>query len=1161
MTKSGNSNSGTGSRGRRSAGRRILTILLSSAAVLCMALLACIQIVLSESFLTRTAREIASEYVDGQVGFSDINASVFRSFPNLSVQIDSFSITYPHDRFASFDSTTTASGFPASAGRSPEGDTLASFDRFTLSLNYLSLLTGRVRLRKAELSGPRIFLRSYGGDTANWNILRTEEKEDDADTTLSIPPVSVGRVILGGGPLVTYSDMSDSVSGTFRMKEMRLGGRYIPRHGIPEKIFCTVNSVLAEGALASDTLAFGLDRLELKSLGDSCRLSLDSEVSMALGEYGNLSLPVSLEAGMVPDFRRGIHRASDIKAKVASIDIEGEALVDLSGEQPCIKAELSIGREKISDLMESLSSLSGLLPGIGTIRTDAEISAQCSLDGFYDSAKGILPKISASVTVPESHLRWKGFSEGCRFNLDARASTEEGGLKAEIKDFNLLAEGFRMNLSGGSGNILEADPLLTIDGRVHAVLDSLAKHLPDSLEITASGNLDGTVGGGFRFSELDPFNFGDLGLECSFMSDGIDIADRRDSITAHLGRTVATIGKGSDSRTTISARVDSLFAEYGTSTFIRGTGLHLFAHNTKETVDGDEDNHPLHGHLEIGSAGMMDMDLNFVGVKGSENIFSISRTTRDGKNVPNLNLTGSNEKIIIRSGVNRISADALSFAVNALPARTRTRTRHRNQHASEENAEGQEYARQEINIQLGESLMQYYRNWNLEGSLDLGGCSIITPHFPLENRITHLEGRFDNDRIDLTGLRIGSGSSDISATGSVSGFRRMLSGRRGKLDISLDLDSDFIDLNEIFTALASGENFRDSEKSGLYTGGSDSDYLTSIQEQAAKDSVTQSSALIIPANLEARLSVNANTLKYSDMETSWFSSDIILKDRCLQLTNALAMTNMGDVFLEGFYSGRTKDDLKAGFDFTLSNVTAEKVISLFPAVDSIMPMLQAFNGLLDCEIAATASIDTSMSIIMPSISGIVKIDGKNLSLADSESLNKLRKTLMFKDKDSSSIDNMSIRGIVRENKLDIFPFIMKVDRYTMAIDGTQQFDQSFRYHLSAIRSPIPMRFGVNLSGCFDDWRWKIGKARYKSTKIPLFEDEVDDLRHNLMAAIHSIFDNGVDDALRRNEASQEAIENRKAEIEYVAGETGEMEGAEKTLWETLRINLPGVDKQ
>ena len=79
---------------------------------------------------------------------------------------------------------------------------------------------------------------------------------------------------------------------------------------------------------------------------------------------------------MVPDFRRGIHRASDIKAKVASIDIEGEALVDLSGEQPCIKAELSMGREKISDLLESLSSLSGLLPGIGTIRTDAEIRAQ-----------------------------------------------------------------------------------------------------------------------------------------------------------------------------------------------------------------------------------------------------------------------------------------------------------------------------------------------------------------------------------------------------------------------------------------------------------------------------------------------------------------------------------------------------------------------------------------------------------------------------------------------------------------------------------------------------------------------------------------------------------------------------------------------------------------
>ncbi|MGN1214915.1 MAG: hypothetical protein ACI4TJ_01585, partial [Candidatus Cryptobacteroides sp.] len=910
-------------------------------------------------------------------------------------------------------------------------------------------------------------------------------------------------------PLVEYSDIPNSLAGTAVMKEMSLSGRYVPQKGMPEDLSFIVDSMSVTGCFRDGSLAFGLDRLELAGEGEAYSLALASSVDMVSGGTKKLSIPLGLEAGLFPDAGRKVHQIKGLKASVASLDIEGEALVDLSGDHPCFTADAAIDRESLAEIKDYLT---GLYPELKQLRTDARISTRVHLEGLLEDTARIL---------------------------------------TEVEDFRFTAGGLRLNLSGKSDNILEEDPKFEIEGNLHAALDSLASYLPDSLEVTASGKLDGKVGGSFRLSELDPFNFSGIGLECELRSNGIDITERRDSITAHLGSTVATVGKGPDAKTRISARVDSLFAEYGTSTFIRGTGIHLFAHNTDEAVDGAESNHPLHGHLEIGSAGMMDMDLNFVGVKSSENVFQIRRHVRDGRNVPHLNLSTDNERIIIRADANRISADGLSMEVNANPAKPRARTRRRDLPPAL-----QDSLKQEINIQLGESVMKYYRNWDLDGAIHMNGCSVITPHFPLENRITGLEGRFNNDRIDLSGVRFESGTSDISATGSVSGIRRALSPRHGKLILSLDLNSDFIDLNQIFTALAAGEKFRETEKAGLATGGSDSEYLTSIQQQAAEDTLAQSAALIIPAGVEARFTVNASTLKYSEMETSWFSSDIIMKDRCLQLTNALAMTNMGDVFLEGFYSSRSKDDLKAGFDFTLSNVTAEKVISLFPAVDSIMPMLQAFNGLLDCEIAATASIDSSMSLIMPSISGIVKIDGKDLSLADSESLNKLRKTLMFKDKDSSYIDNMSIRGIVRDNLLEIFPFIMKVDRYTVAIDGKQQFDQNFRYHLSAIKSPIPMRFGVNLNGNFEDWKWRIGKARYKSTKIPLFDNEVDDLRHNLMTAIHTIFDKGVDDALRSNEASQEAIENKKTEIEYAAGDTGELNEAEKTLWETLRNSLP-----
>ena len=65
-----------------------------------------------------------------------------------------------------------------------------------------------------------------------------------------------------------------------------------------------------------------------------------------------------------------------------------------------------------------------------------------------------------------------------------------------------------------------------------------------------------------------------------------------------------------------------------------------------------------------------------------------------------------------------------------------------------------------------------------------------------------------------------------------------------------------------------------------------------------------------------------------------------MKERCVQILNTSATTNMGGIQFDGFYSTRTKEDLKTGFSLNMSDITAEKVIELLPAVDTIMPMLK-----------------------------------------------------------------------------------------------------------------------------------------------------------------------------------------------------------------------------
>ena len=133
---------------------------------------------------------------------------------------------------------------------------------------------------------------------------------------------------------------------------------------------------------------------------------------------------------------------------------------------------------------------------------------------------------------------------------------------------------------------------------------------------------------------------------------------------------------------------------------------------------------------------------------------------------------------------------------------------------------------------------------------------------------------------------------------------------------------------------------------------------------------------------------------------------------------------------------------------------------------------------------------------------------------------------------AASIDRMSVEGLISDNRLEIFPFVLSIDRYTLAMSGVQNLDSSFKYHISVIESPLLFRMGVDLSGTFDDFKFKIGKAKFKSTDVPVFSTVVDKAKLNLAQSIHDIFIKGAEAAIRENE-NQQAIADFKKRTGYV----------------------------
>ncbi|MBO4230605.1 MAG: hypothetical protein J5886_02890, partial [Bacteroidales bacterium] len=1045
---------------------------------LVVAIIAAIQIVLSPKFLTATANKYAAEYVDGQVSFSNIKASVFKSFPNLNVTADGFFVV----------------------GQDPP-DTLASFDRLSLSVNYMEALQGKIKVKRAILEHPRIFLHQYDSTRASWDIIKIPSSEDTS--SFSLPPISVGKVSLEKTPYIEYISDPDSIAA-----------------------------------------AVSLDHLTIKSpRNNQYDVDLESSIALDMSSTGKMDIPVVIKAGLSPDFERKVFSVNDLKASVAMLDLVADGLVDMSADSIYIKASAAMDDESVEEVTKYFGNN---FPTLKKLDTDAKLSLDASCDGFYNPKTGKLPELTVHAFVPNSKIAWKGLDEKGRFDLDATASIRDGILSAQVPGLTLKIKGADVKLKGSSEDLLSDDPLLKVDSRIHLVLDSLMRFLPEGTDIRARGNLDGNLKGSFRISQLDLYNFDKIGIQGSLSSPGIRVRAFGDSLSAFLGRTSVSLGPlsktspsdSSSKHVGLTASVDSLSAQYGPSTYFRGRGIRLTARNSEETVKGTKNHHPLTGRVDIASIGMRDLDSIFVGIRDSKNTYKLYQAPKDGETKPYLNISSQNKGIFVRESVNRYSLREAALTLSASPAVQQARARINldslRQARPSRRVRERDFEKKDIRISLGESFSKYIKEWDIAGTLKVGSGKVITPYFPLENNLSDLDGKFTNNTIDLSSLTIRSGSSDVSARGSLSGLRRVLSSRRGLLNLNLNLSSNTIDLDELLLAVGAGQGYVPPGDKAALEGMDDDSYLETVQGEAVVDSSALSSLIVVPGNLIAKVSVQAGTIRYSDLETSFASTELEMKQRCLQISNTLAMTNMGEVFMEGFYSTQTKKDITAGFDLMFSNITAEKVIQLFPAVDSIIPMLKSFAGLLDCELAATSSIDTTMSIVLPSLNGMVKIDGKDLTLSESEGLDKLRKTLKFKDRDSSYIEKMSVRGIAKENQLEVFPFILKVDRYTLALDGLQGFDQNFKYHVAAIKSPVPFRFGVNLGGNFSDWKWKLGKAKFKSTKIPLFDDEIDGLRLNLVSSIHNIFERGIENAIKRNEEAQQAIEDKKAEVAYSA---------------------------
>lgn len=1035
--------------------------------------------ILTPARLTAIVRDTAAEYIDGDISLGKVELTVWSTFPHARVDIDSLTIR-------------TQTLAPFSHQIPGYTDTLLTLRHMHGGIDLARLALGHIHLTNVEIRALGVNAFAIDSARTNFDILRIPtDTISDQPATSSLPDISIERFAILDSRPIRYISLADTISASLILASTSLTDAGLPAYRL-------------------DTgLKAGVDLPPDLSLTD-ITLSTDGRITWQSDTPYALSLD---------NFTVGIN---DLPFTLSTaLDFADTLRVD--------RFTLEMPTAKATDILHAIPS--SLLPTLPEIKSDLTVALKATLAEPYAPARDTIPTLDLDLDIPGGHINYGNefFIDNIALQLTAHIDgTRLDQSTVSVSRFDFRRLGTAFTLTANATRLL-SDPRIdgTFDGTVD--FDRLPPRLIGIIPGDIHGRLTADSDFALRLSDLTPEHFhrarltGKVALS-NFRYSLIDSVETRlytRDATLRLGTADAFTSRDNqhrvDSLLTLSVKFDTLALLYDNMNFeLSNLRAGIGCLNTADSRDTTQVN-PIGGSFHFDRFRFTAPDSTRLRLRDISARATLRRYQGDRK-LPEIlaNITAKRIRYIDR--LNRVSLTDGTFDLSAnikprqqrsaadsaaIAARRRRTRQQRWQTAGTES----------VTMDLDSTTRRLIRRLNLHGNITAKRGRLFTPYFPLRNSIADLNMDFSTDSLTFRRVRYRAGESDFTLSGKVTGISRFLTSRSGTspLRIRFHSHSDKIDVNQLSYAVFAGAAFAEKEAATAVDLSTidDDDNLDATLMATAADTVT---AIVVPFNIDAEMTLRADTIIYTDIALRQFAGSLLMRNGAINLSNLSALTDFGSASLTALYSAPQKDNIRFGFGMQLDKVDLKEAIGLIPSVDSLMPLIRNFAGIVNADVAATTDIDSAMNFIMPSLNAAIKLEGDSLVLLDPDTFKSVSKWLLFKKKDRNIIDHMGVELLVANSTLQLFPFMFDIDRYRIGVMGYNDLALNLNYHVSVLKSPLPFKFGINITGNTDDMKIRVGKARYNEKSAAQSIAIVDTTRVNLLKQIENVFRRGANSA-------------------------------------------------
>lgn len=374
--------------------------------------------------------------------------------------------------------------------------------------------------------------------------------------------------------------------------------------------------------------------------------------------------------------------------------------------------------------------------------------------------------------------------------------------------------------------------------------------------------------------------------------------------------------------------------------------------------------------------------------------------------------------------------------------------------------------------------------WRPQLSVDLSQAEVDIAGIDEKVIIPEIDFFYSNKEFHIEKSKIIVGNSDFELTGDVTNIGRWLR-KKGDLTGELNFVSNHTDANELLSLL--------SAKQG-------SEEVEAVENETKKVEVTtsESEPFLVPTHIDLTLNTKIRHAQFMDQTATNLGGRIYIKDGMLVLEEVGFICNAAKLQLTAMYRTPRRNHIYVGFDYHMIDINIHELIGMIPEIDSMMPMLKQFKGNAEFHLAAETFTNAQYKIKPSTLRGAASIFGKDLVVLDNTTFDKISKLLMFKKKTENKVDSISAEMTLYKKEIDVYPFSVSMDNYTVALGGRHNLDMTFDYNINVLS---PIYLGVNVSGNLNDLKIKLARCKYAKDFKPMFHKKVDSQSAELRSII------------------------------------------------------------